>query len=265
MFYVLLFIGLYVSIASTAYHFQFEHNNYNNYILHVCIGSKEKCYPFKISTVTNEIIVFSDKLMSWGYNPDESEGAVIQNTTAAIMHNSDYYAGRYVYDKVFLKDDDITLPFVQFILADQKSTDNESYYGILGVYIGITNTENTNTLLKMLIEQKYITKHLITFGHHELELGDDSIFDNKIKSQMKQCSIKDKKSMFTLESCECNGVFYVSKRLNQLRNNGTLMFEEPFQNKDSEIILKFYVFYRYLQHEKCSESIDITKTKKFTV
>ena len=42
--------------------------------------------------------------------------------------------------------------------CNQKSTVNENYYGILGVYIGITNTENQNTILKMMIEQKYIAK-----------------------------------------------------------------------------------------------------------
>ena len=64
----------------------------------------------------------------------------------------------------------------------------------------------------MMIEQKYITKQLVTFGHYELEFGDESIFDHKSKEEIKHCIIKDKKSMFALESCESNGVFYVSKK-----------------------------------------------------
>ena len=60
------------------------------------------------------------------------------------------------------------------------------------------------------------------------------------------------------------------------------MFDESIRDRDTEIIfdkdtnyiiakekfyrfLKFYVFYHYLEEEKCSESIDITKTKKSTV
>ena len=31
----------------------------------------------------------------------------------------------------------------------------------------------------MMIEQKYITKQLVTFGHHELEFEDELIFDHK--------------------------------------------------------------------------------------
>ena len=131
----------------------------------------------------------------------------------------------------------------------------------------------------MMIEQKYITKQLVTFGHHELEFGDESIFDHKSKEEIKHCIIKDKKSMFALESCESNGVFYVSKKRHKLRNNETIVFDESIRDRDSEIIfdkdtnyiiakekfsrfLKFYVFYHYLEEEKCSESIDITKTKK---
>ena len=85
--------------------------------------------------------------------------------------------------------------------------------------------------------------------------------------------------MFALESCESNGVFYVSKKRHKLRNNETIVFDESIRDRDTEIIfdkdtnyiiakekfyrfLKFYVFYHYLEEEKCSESIDITKTKK---
>ena len=103
MLYAIVLLGLIVFVSSSnAYHFQFGKNNYNNYITKVCIGNKDRCYPFKISTVTNEFIVFSNKLIAGGYNPNESEGVVLGNTTAAIMYNSDYYAGRYAFDNFFL-------------------------------------------------------------------------------------------------------------------------------------------------------------------
>ena len=89
MLYTIFLFGLIVFVSPNAYHFQFGKNYYNNYITKVCIGSKDRCYPFKISTVTNEFIVFSNKLISGGYNPDESEGVVLGNTTAAIMYKFD--------------------------------------------------------------------------------------------------------------------------------------------------------------------------------
>ena len=69
--------------------FSLEKINIITILLRFGIGSKDRCYPFKISTVTNEFIVFSNKLISGGYNPDESEGVVLGNTTAAIMYKFD--------------------------------------------------------------------------------------------------------------------------------------------------------------------------------
>ena len=49
-------------------------------------------------------------------------------------------------------------------------------------------------------------------------------------------AIKDKKSMFALESCESNGVFYVSKKRHKLRNNETIFFDEAIRDRDTEVI-----------------------------
>lgn len=187
--------------------FHFNQGKEQAYKIHICIGEKDNCFPFMISLLTNEILVFSSNFIKGGYNSGLSESSFFMDNDSSTFYKDDLVNGKYGFDRFFIKGTNVTLSLIKFFLVEGGLPIPDGYFGIIGLNFDAKNSENETTLLSFLIMDQYIQDNLFTIGKFKLSLGNENIAKSLGKIH-KKCRILKKSRLFELPSCQVNSVVY---------------------------------------------------------
>lgn len=236
--------------------FNFDKSREQPYKMNICIGEKTNCFPFMISLLTNEILVYSSNFIKGGYNADFSGSSFFMNDNSSTFYKDDLATGKYGFDQFYLSGTNVGLSLIKFFLVEGGLPVPEGYYGIIGLNIDSTNIENETTLLSFLILDKYIQNTLFTIGKFKLSLGNENIASSLGKFH-KKCKIHKKTRIFELPSCQVSSVMCsIRKNVFSDISNANIFFDvtidwivSPFHFYK---LLLTQVFESYFEAHLCS-------------
>lgn len=168
--------------------FDYSYNDTAPYNITLCLGKRDNCFPFLISTsITESMIIGRRKLKPENY---KTFTKLSENINIGIYKGRSW-TGYEVKDLININNTDIEINDYKFIFV-KNGLYLEKYHGIIGLGNSYKRSGIESDFLGLLTEKGLIDKSIFTFGNRKLFLGSapDFPFTTKLP---KICKTRDKK------------------------------------------------------------------------
>lgn len=245
-------------IKSTPYKFENIKTSFDNYIINICIEDQDSCFPFKISTSSNEFMIINDSLLKKGV--DLSQNKNIQFTYYyGKGFNEGYVSGQHIITNLYVNKSILLLSkFKVAFVVNATNISTTNFDGVIGVGYDYSEEGKKKNIVSYLFSQKLIDNQIVTFGKKKFIIGDD--IDLQQNKKYKSCKIKYRKNNpWNLISCAIESVIYLGKNNFKIFEQGT---EIRFNVEHHEIYVPDYfykfliqnVFIQYIEDNICSNN-----------
>ena len=215
----------------------------NNYIIPICVEDKSYCYPFKISTSTNECLFLPGERLPEGLNPNSPKYRST-NVTIGKFYNKDFISGQLVINDLVLPDSNIILNKFEFILVNFGQPHNNNFKGVLGLGFDYSSYGERANFFALLNKKHLIDKPVFSYGKSSFVIGDD-INLNAPNKLYKKCKIGEINDPWHFISCGVKAVVYKGKSMVKSFKVGAQTIR--FNLEHYEIYVPFFFYNSFMK------------------
>ena len=224
--YIIHILHINIVISHSLSHSSLYHitcNDHNDFVLNVCVGSENNCFPFKVSTSFDETFVLDGDVYGKGYNYKESPTFKNVSTTLGRKFNDEFITGRYAKDDFHIQHTDIVIRELQFIIVEKGiDLNNTNYIGVIGIGNEYAHSYKECGLFEKVFQMLNSSKRNLSLMKHNMFIGTEM---NAIKrlSQgkvMKRCKMMSDyySSNRNIIACEVDSSFVYDDKYNYIEH-----------------------------------------------
>lgn len=252
-FFIFLSFLLFLSCSqSHPIVFDYSYDDTAPYNITLCIGKRDNCFPFLLSTsITESMIIGRGKLKS-----DKTFTKLSENVNIG-RYNGRSWTGYEVKSMITISNIDIEINDYKFIFV-KNGLYLEKYHGIIGLGNSYKRSGIESDFLGLLRKKGVIDKSTFTFGNRKLFIGSTPQFPFQHKLS-KTCKTRDKKYINpTYFFCILDAVIYQGIK-NVFIDNSSEQIKfslEKFEISCTEAFYKLLIekiFKTYIKSKACQE------------